>query len=507
MESKNMTEKEFEEFQKLLERELGTVDSERESEITEMLRREGAAHDTARPAAHSVRELAIEKEAAMKAAAESAARNACADRYAESEAFIIEEMQRHDEPAYQPKHEAAPVPEATPVTRGKYEKEPSEAEEPAPQRAEDFFRKPGKYEKVSEDAEGYFNPELPKETASQRRKRVRRNNRIMRIAIGLAAVFIVSLGVGLIVKSFNHKDDVKDKIGVSDNVTGTDAEKNVISEEPIAAADCNILSITPMTEFTAILEGDSQALKIGMTTKGEAGASDLDWVSSDETVATVTPEGVVTGEGAGVCTITITAKDDPSVEAKMNVTVRHLEEKDGVTYVDGILILNKSYDAPAEYDPGGLTEDTKLAFDALCEGAAIDGCNIYLGSGYRSYSLQSTIFSNYTDLYGQEQADTFSARAGHSEHQSGLAIDVNTIDDAFGATPEAAWLREHAHEYGFIIRYAEDKTDITGYKYEPWHIRYVGTEVATEITELGLSLEEYLGVDSVYAEDTEDTNE
>ncbi len=504
MESKNMTEKEFEEFQKLLERELGTVDSERENEIAEMLRRESAAHDTARPAARSVRELTIEKEAAMKAAAESGARNAQADRDRESEASIIEEMQRHDEPVYQPKHEAEPAP--VPVTRGKYEKAPESIDEPAPQRAEDFFRKPGKYEKVSEDAEGYFNPELPKETASQRRKRVQRTNRIMRIAIGLAAVFILSLGVGLIVNSIKNKDAVKDKAAVSDNVTATDAEGNTVPEEP-TAADCNILSITPMTEFTAILEGDSQALKIGMTTKGEAGAGDLDWTSSDESVATVTPEGIVTGEGAGVCTITITAKDDPSVEAKMNVTVRHLEEKDGVTYVDDILVLNKSYGAPAEYNPGDLTEDTKLAFDALCEAAAIDGCNIYLGSGYRSYDLQSTIFSNYTNLYGQEQADTFSARAGHSEHQSGLAIDVNTIDDAFGATPEAAWLQEHAHEYGFIIRYAEDKTAITGYKYEPWHIRYVGTEVASEITELGLSLEEYLGVDSVYAEETEGTTE
>ncbi|MBQ8724318.1 MAG: M15 family metallopeptidase, partial [Oscillospiraceae bacterium] len=127
-----------------------------------------------------------------------------------------------------------------------------------------------------------------------------------------------------------------------------------------------------------------------------------------------------------------------------------------------------------------------------------------LASGYRSYETQDNLYNDYVYTYGKDIADTFSARPGHSEHQSGLAIDVNTIDDAFGATPEAAWLAKHCHEFGFIIRYAEDKVDITGYKYEPWHIRYVGNEIAQEITILGISMEEYLGVESVYAEKTED---
>jgi D-alanyl-D-alanine carboxypeptidase len=92
-----------------------------------------------------------------------------------------------------------------------------------------------------------------------------------------------------------------------------------------------------------------------------------------------------------------------------------------------------------------------------------------------------------------------SARPGHSEHQSGLCIDVNSTDFSFGSTAEAAWLEEHCAEYGFIIRFPEGKEDITGYEYEPWHIRYVGVETAQEITAQGLCLEEYLNVTSDYA--------
>ena len=83
-------------------------------------------------------------------------------------------------------------------------------------------------------------------------------------------------------------------------------------------------------------------------------------------------------------------------------------------------------------------------------------------------------------------------------HRTGLTIDCNTIDDAFGDTPEAAWLAQHCADYGFIIRFPQGKEDVTGYQYEPWHIRYVGVDIAKEIQKYDLTLEEYLGVDSVY---------
>ena len=130
--------------------------------------------------------------------------------------------------------------------------------------------------------------------------------------------------------------------------------------------------------------------------------------------------------------------------------------------------------------------------------AAEEGLNLWIGSGYRSYQDQEIIYNNYVAMDGVEMADTYSARPGYSEHQTGLVIDCNTIDDAFGNTPESAWLAEHAHEYGFVIRYPKGKEDITGYQYEPWHIRYVGSKVATECYERGICLEEYFGIDSYY---------
>jgi D-alanyl-D-alanine carboxypeptidase len=132
--------------------------------------------------------------------------------------------------------------------------------------------------------------------------------------------------------------------------------------------------------------------------------------------------------------------------------------------------------------------------------AAKEGLNIYISSGYRSYNRQVTLYNNYVKSDGVALADTYSSRPGHSEHQTGLCFDLNTIDDSFGNTAESAWLEKHAQEYGFIIRFPKGKESYTGYQYEPWHLRYVGVELATKIYESGLSLEEYLGITSEYAD-------
>ena len=101
---------------------------------------------------------------------------------------------------------------------------------------------------------------------------------------------------------------------------------------------------------------------------------------------------------------------------------------------------------------------------------------------------------------GKEKADTYSARAGYSEHQTGLAIDLNSIDMTFDNTDESNWLKDNCYKYGFIIRYPNDKEDITGYMYEPWHIRYVGKNLANVLYNNGdwITLEEYYGIDSKY---------
>ena len=168
-----------------------------------------------------------------------------------------------------------------------------------------------------------------------------------------------------------------------------------------------------------------------------------------------------------------------------------------LTYINGVLIANKSYSLPADFAPG-LDSTCYNQFCKLSSAAAQEGLNIYLSSGFRSYDYQAQIYNNYCARDGQAAADTYSARPGYSEHQTGLAIDVNQIDDSFIGTPEAIWLENHCHEFGFILRYPQGKQDITGYQYESWHIRYVGTDLATQIHNSGLTLEEYFGIDSYY---------
>lgn len=139
------------------------------------------------------------------------------------------------------------------------------------------------------------------------------------------------------------------------------------------------------------------------------------------------------------------------------------------------------------------------ALEALFEAAAQDGVTLYATSGFRSYSTQKAIFDRRVEERGEATANRSVAKPGYSEHQTGLAMDIEGhstlgtgLTDAFGESPEGIWVAAHCHEYGFIIRYPKDKTHITGYIYEPWHLRYVGQEAASEITSLGVTFEEYI---------------
>lgn len=172
----------------------------------------------------------------------------------------------------------------------------------------------------------------------------------------------------------------------------------------------------------------------------------------------------------------------------------------GITYIDGILIVNKSYSIPSSYG-NGLTSETKNAFNEMNVDAKKEGLNLYISSGYRSYYSQQSIYNNYVSYDGQKNADTYSARAGHSEHQTGLAFDLNTIDDSFTNTPEGKWVHDNCYKYGLILRYPKGKDNITGYMHESWHLRYVGKELASKLYNDGdwITLEEYYGIDSKYS--------
>lgn len=166
----------------------------------------------------------------------------------------------------------------------------------------------------------------------------------------------------------------------------------------------------------------------------------------------------------------------------------------GPRYVKGILIVNKKNPVPSNYAPG---EDAQAVnqLRLLIQDMQRAGLNISNSySGYRSYNYQANLYQNYVNNYGQVAADTFSARPGYSEHQTGLAFDLLHQDGSLVEnTPEANWIAQNAHRYGFIVRYQAGKEAITGYQAEPWHIRYVGS-IATDIYQSGLTLEEYLGV-------------
>ncbi len=186
--------------------------------------------------------------------------------------------------------------------------------------------------------------------------------------------------------------------------------------------------------------------------------------------------------------------------------------KDGVTYVDGLVIANKTFSLPDTYEPvdsylpnsdnhkDRIDKTTMEAFKQMEADAEGEGVDLYIISGYRSYSTQQNLFNKYCSQDGEAAADRYSARAGYSEHQTGYCFDLNSVADSFADTKEGKWLDKNAYRYGFVIRYPKGKEDVTGYQYEAWHLRYVGTELAKKLYNDGdwITLEEYYGLTSAY---------
>ncbi len=176
-----------------------------------------------------------------------------------------------------------------------------------------------------------------------------------------------------------------------------------------------------------------------------------------------------------------------------------IEVKNGLTYINGILIVNKTYSLPKDYNPGGLKDEALKAFEKMRDDAKKDNIKLWIASGFRSYETQDELYNYYVEKDGKKKADTYSARAGYSEHQTGYAMDLNIVDSSFEGTKEAIWIEKNSYKYGFIIRYPKGKEKITGYKYEPWHIRYLGEQLSTKVYNTGLTLEEYLDIKSKYS--------
>ena len=262
------------------------------------------------------------------------------------------------------------------------------------------------------------------------------------------------------------------------------------------------------------IDKDSISLYIGDSSKINAKVvpenainKEIEFLTSNDSIASVDNEGKIVGKNKGRCEIEIKTKSEPVVKATVNVEVKQKvvyqsapapttpaqSNGSGFTYVQGVLIVNKKYSIPSTYNPG-VNGTAYAAYVSLKNAAESAGYSMPLLSGFRSYSTQVGLYNRYVSMYGQATADTFSARPGHSEHQTGLAFDVGSIDDNYGNTAAGKWLANNCHNFGFIIRYPYGKQGITGYQYEPWHIRYLGNPLATNVYNSGLCLEEYLGI-------------
>ena len=181
----------------------------------------------------------------------------------------------------------------------------------------------------------------------------------------------------------------------------------------------------------------------------------------------------------------------PSINLNTNYLLVNKFNYLGSDYIPNNLeLLDNSYAKSGIY----LVKEAKDNIERLIDKAKNDGMNIRVISAYRSYSYQENLYNNYVKNDGVELADTYSARPGYSEHQTGLVVDVTRAFDNFNNfenTNEYNWMLENAHNYGFILRYPKDKENITTYSFEAWHYRYVGVELAQKIKASNLTFDEY----------------
>ena len=300
--------------------------------------------------------------------------------------------------------------------------------------------------------------------------------------------------VGTYIGTFTYKGEEKEvKLIVKDTK----------SPEINGVKDIEVLAFTTKPDLLSeITADDNSKEEIKVEVKGEynieiPGEYNLSYVAKDSSGNEIIKE------------FKVIVKENENVKISKTSKGNTIKNYYGITYIDDVIVVNKTYSLPSNFAPNNLVtingyikvvDYVKNAFNELKSDASSIGLNIYASSGYRSYSDQKYIYNNYVKMDGQEKADTYSARAGYSEHQTGLAIDVNTIDMTFDNTEESIWLKENCYRYGFIIRYPKNKDSITGYMYEPWHIRYVGKELAKKLYNDGqwITLEEYYGIDSKY---------
>ncbi len=303
---------------------------------------------------------------------------------------------------------------------------------------------------------------------------------------------------------YNIKDDVGDRVPMIKEISHTEKITRSFTIKPndtLVICDGGILYID--SECLCTLLGSLKIEEGGeVYVRGAVDSKEGSEIINSGKIKVMSSGHIDLGGTLSVCSSgTVKGKGEinilnefSDIRCKGSVTVKLNApapvEKDGVTYVGGVILVNKSYGLPENYG----TEIDSNAYTAFIKMKQESGFDMQIVSGFRSFDTQKDVFESWCRIDGYEKASMYSAKPGHSEHQTGLAIDVTSIEADYGDTAEGKWLAENCYKYGFIIRYPKDKTDITGYIYEPWHIRYLGSSTAKLVYQSGLTLEEFFGL-------------
>ena len=349
-----------------------------------------------------------------------------------------------------------------------------------------------------------------KKTFAQRNK-----YRIRQVCGVLVLVAVIGGSVMMLTKcGGNEISDADSKLTVvtqpSQSETSSSSEAQTTGDTTTQSSDTeNTEPSSKQTDETS--DTPSQTSETSETTQDtteQTTASTTQKQTTKRTTTTTSASQETTGsEQQTTSKQTSVSKTTTQQTTSESVGPANVQKKNGVTYVNGILIANKTYALPSNYVPNlvpignyqYLDPNAAAAFQKMQQAAALEGISLFVCSGYRSYSTQQYLYNSYAARDGYAAADRYSARPGYSEHQTGLAADINMASSYFDNTPEAKWLAKHCSDYGFIIRYKKGKESSTGYMPESWHIRYLGNvKLCKQIEASGLSLEEYLGITSKY---------
>lgn len=378
-----------------------------------------------------------------------------------------------------------------------------------------------KKKKATTRSEKYY---ASKNKASAKRKfRLKKRFKVLLILL-LAALFVAA--AVMLFEKFdpNRQDYAEKEKGKKEKIILPETERSSYFAGLLREQEFNVIARHPIDLDTALVsfleKSRSSSVPKNASGKNQGNDAENSGQKSVSQLVSLKTDGSYDQNTPGVYDVKVRIKDRAGDKktVKMKLGVKDLsDEKDnyafltgngymgrhhkGISSIDGIIIANKTFSVPKKYGRE-LTGEAFEAFEKMQSDAADDGVNIYIKSDYRPYKDQKFIYDSYVKKHGAAEADKYSARPGHSEHQIGECIDINYTDKSFADTPEGKWVNKNCSKYGYIIRYPDGKVNESMYIYEPWHLRYVGKKLAKKLYNGGdwITLEDHFGIDSNYNE-------